>query len=101
MDSNILIAHSRSRFDHAVSKRILKEKYQNKLIFTYNEGLWEAGPMLVSTLLSCSKSESVILDLYGNPTKITTSELLNKAQEHWQMCMELWLEEYTKLINQR
>ena len=50
MDTNELVAHSRARFDHATAKRVLKEKYQAKLTFAYNGGLWRAGPELINTL---------------------------------------------------
>jgi hypothetical protein len=55
MDTDELITHSRARFDHAVAKRVLKEKYQGKLTFAYRGGMWTAGPELQSTIFTCGK----------------------------------------------
>jgi hypothetical protein len=40
MDTDQLISHARGRFDHAVAKRVLKEKYQAKMIFAHAGGMW-------------------------------------------------------------
>ena len=101
MDTEQLISHARSRFDHAVAKRILKEKYQAKLTFAHAGGMWSAGPELLNTLMCCPGTESVILDLYSNPVKIVTTELFNLAQQRWQECMNAWLIEYEALTNKR
>ena len=101
MDTDKLIAHGRSRFEHEAAKRTLKEKYQGKLTFAYNGGMFSAGPELISTLLACPGTEAVILDLYSNPIKVVTQELCAKAQTQWQECMMLWLEEYEKLNKNR
>lgn len=101
MDTEQLIAHARGRFDHAVAKRVLKEKYQAKLTFAHAGGMWSAGPELLNTLMCCPGTESVILDLYGNPVKVVTTELFNLAQQRWQECMNAWLIEYETLTNKR
>jgi hypothetical protein len=65
MDTNTLVAHSRARFDHAVAKRLLKEKYEAKMLFAYAGGMWRAGPELLTLLAVCPDRDSaVILDLY-------------------------------------
>jgi hypothetical protein len=101
MDTNQLIKHSRARFDHAAAKRTLKEKYQGKLTFAYNGGLWLAGPDLITTLMACLNSTAIILDLYDNPVEVEVNKLLNQAQEHWQSQMALWLTEYNELNRKR
>lgn len=101
MDTNNLIAHARARFDHEAARRILKEKYQAKLTFAYNGGMFQAGPELQSTVLTCPDTEAVILDLYENPVKINTRELLALSQARWQEQMNAWLVEFEELSNKR
>ena len=101
MDTDQLISHARRRFDHVASKRVLQEKYQAKMLFAYNGGMWTAGPELLNTLMCCPGTESVILDLYDNPIKIVTTELFNLAQQRWQEQMTAWLIEYTESSKKR
>ena len=35
MDTNALVAHARARFDHAAARRVLKEKYEARMVFAY------------------------------------------------------------------
>lgn len=101
MDKDEIISHSRARFDHEVARRTLKEKYQAKLIFTSQEGMWRAGPELMTMLLCCPDEESVLLDLYETPVKIKTFELLELTKQHWQEQMNAWYIEYQELNKNR
>ena len=102
MDTEKLIAHSRSRFDHETAKRALKEKYQAKMIFAYAGGLWKAGPELLCVLGSIPVEDSaIILDLYENPIKVNPSELKYLVFERWQEQMNAWLAEYQQTQTQR
>ena len=101
MDTNALVAHARARFDHVAAKRILREKYEAKMIFGYRGGLWRAGPALQTTLMTCPGAEAVILDLYENPVKIDTKELFAQSQQRWQEQMNAWLVEHSDLSNKR
>lgn len=94
MDTDALVAHARARFDHAVAKRILKEKYEAKMLFAYAGGMWRAGPELQTMLMTCPGSEAVILDLYENPVRVDTKELFAQSQQRWQEQMTAWLEEH-------
>ena len=100
MDTDQLIAHSRARFEHAASRRTLREKYQAKLIFAHAGGMWSAGPELLTVLKLCS-GESVILDLYQNPVKVNAEALYELVAERWQEQMNAWLAEYTELNKNR
>jgi hypothetical protein len=101
MDTDQLISHARSRFDHAVAKRVLKEKYQAKMTFAHAGGMWSAGPELLNTLMCAPGTESVLLDLYGNPVKVVTTELFNLTQQRWQEQMTAWLIEHEELTKKR
>ena len=101
MNTESLVAHARARFDHEAAKRVLKEKYQAKLVFAHAGGMWRAGPELQTTLLTCPDAEAVILDLYENPIKVNTKELFAMSQQRWQEQMNAWLVEYNELSNKR
>ena len=101
MDTQELISHGRARFDHAAAKRLLKEKYQAKMLFVYAGGMWQAGPELLTTLLACPGTEAVLLDTYGIPIKVQTKELYHLAQQRWQEQMTAWLLEHEQLSKNR
>ena len=101
MDTNELIKHSRSRFDHAAARRVLKEKYQAKMLFAYCGGMWRAGPELLNTLNVCPDPTAVLLDLYENPVQVNTQELRALAQQRWQEQMNAWLAEHDQISQQR
>ena len=101
MDTNELVAHSRARFDHTAARRVLKEKYQARMLFAHAGGMWRAGPELQTTLLTCPDPEAVILDLYENPVQVNTQELLTLSQQRWQEQMNAWLVEHQQLNQQR
>ena len=101
MNTNDLVAHSRARFDHAAAKRLLREKYEAKMLFAHNGGMWRAGPELQTTLLTCPGTDAVILDLYGNPVKIQTRELMTMSQQRWQEQMNAWHVEFEELQAKR
>jgi len=101
MDTDQLITHGRARFDHAAAKRLLKEKYQAKMVFAHAGGMWQAGPELQTTLLTCPEVEAVILDLYETPVRISTRELFALSQQRWQEQMTAWLIEHDTLSRNR
>jgi hypothetical protein len=101
MNPEDIVALSRSRFDHESARRVLKEKYQAKLVFAHAGGMWQAGPELQTTLLTCPEPEAVILDLYETPVKINVQDLMTKSQERWQEQMTAWLIEHQNLSRQR
>ena len=101
MDTEPLIAHARARFDHATARRILKEKYQARMLFAYRGGMWRAGPELQTTLMTCPDADAVILDLYENPVKVDTKELFAMSQQRWQEQMTAWLVEHDDMSKKR
>lgn len=104
MNTDQLISHSRARFDHAVARRVLKEKYQAKMTFAHAGGLWCAGPELINILaasLTHGQPGLVLLDLYETPVMVDYKELLTLAQQHWQEQMNAWLVEHDELNKKR
>lgn len=102
MNTDELITHARARFEHAAARRTLKEKYQAKLTFAYAGGMWVAGPALHSMIFTCGRIGEVVLpDLYENPIKINTIELMSLSQERFNEQMNAWLVEYEELNKNR
>jgi hypothetical protein len=92
MDTDALVAHARARFDHAAARRVLKEKYEARMVFAYAGGMWRAGPDLLTVL---------ILDLYETPVQITVTDLFARAHERWQEQMNAWKVEWDELNQKR
>jgi hypothetical protein len=101
MDTDSIYNHARARFEHAAARRLIREKYQAKMIFAHSGGMWRAGPELHSVLNSCPGSEAVILDLYETPVRVDVQELLHLSQQRWQEQMNAWLIEYEQNSRQR
>lgn len=101
MDIDQLMAHSRHRFDHATAKRLLQEKYQARLVFGYNGGMWRATPEMI-TFLSLYRDQDVIVpDLYETPVKFNARVMRDLMQARWQEQMNAWLIEWEQQQPQR
>jgi hypothetical protein len=97
-----LVKEIKNRFDHATQKRLLKEKYHSKMTFAYGGGMWRAGPELNCTIFTCGRIGEVVLeDLYQNPVKIDTKELMALSQERYNEQMNAWLVELEILSKNR
>ena len=101
MNTEQLIAHSRARFDHVAARRLLKEKYQARMLFAYAGGMWCAGPELLNILATVPPGNAVLLDLYETPVLVRPEELRGQAMQRWQEQMNAWLVEYEELNNNR
>lgn len=102
MDTEQLVSHGRARFEHAAARNLLREKYQAKLTFAYNGGMFQAGPELLTLLQAIPVEDSVvILDLYGNPVRINPDELQHLAFDRWQEQMTAWLVEFENTAQKR
>jgi hypothetical protein len=101
MDTNNLIAHARARFDHVAAKRVLKEKYQARMLFAHAGGMWRAGPELINILATVPPGDAVLLDLYETPVQVRPEELRGLAMQRWQEQMNAWLVEHDELSKRR
>jgi hypothetical protein len=101
MDTDALIAHARARFDHVAAKRVLKEKYQARMIFAHAGGMWRADPELINILATVPPGDAVLLDLYENPVQVRPKELRGLAMQRWQEQMNAWLVEHDQLSKNR
>ena len=97
-----IISNIRTRFDHAAAKKILKEKYQAKMLFAHAGGMWRAGPELNTMIFTCGRMGEIVLpDLYENPVRVDSVELMKLSQERWNEQMNAWLIEWTEVQKQR
>ena len=101
MNTDQLIAHGRARFEHAAAKKLLREKYEAKMLFAHAGGMWQAGPVLLNLLSVCEGPEAVILDLYNTPVRIDVHQITEIAKQRWQEQMNAWLVEHDVMTKQR
>lgn len=101
MNTNELVNQARSRFDHATARKVLKEKYEAKMLFAYNGGMFKSTPEMITFLSLYTGQEIVLLDLYDNPVKVNADYLKDEMQKRWYEQMNAWLVEYTELSKQR
>ena len=101
MNTEQLITTSRARFEHVAARRVLKEKYEAKMLFAYNGGMWSAGPELIITLATVPPGDAVLLDLYETPVQVQPEELRGLAMTRWQEQMNAWLVEHEELSKKR
>jgi hypothetical protein len=92
----------RTRFDHNQQRRVLREKYEAKMVFAYAGGMWRAGPELNNLIFTCGRMGEIVLpDLYNNPIKVDSQELIALSQERWNEQMNAWYVEYEELNKNR
>lgn len=89
------------RFDHEASRQALKEKYQAKLIFAHQGGMFRAGPELIVLLNSLTQEDPIIVDLYDSPVTVNKLELLEEAIQRWQEQLNAWQVELADLSRER
>jgi hypothetical protein len=101
MDTNQLIKDAKARFKHNSAKAYLKDKYQSKLLFASQGGLWEATPELIGFVASSSEECLIILDRYENPVQVDRLELLEKLETTYNVVMNMWFAEWQELQSKR
>jgi hypothetical protein len=99
IDAQQLSRNAQARFNHQASKRYLQEKYQNKLTFASQSGMWTASPELLA-FLKLFTNQVVIRDVYNNPVKVHAPTLFKEMLELYTNTMNEWHGEYTELLNQ-
>ena len=101
MNTDELVAHGRARFEHEAARRTLKEKYQAKLTFGWNGGMFKATPEMITFLSLYGDERIVILDLYETPVEVNAKELCELMKPRLQEQMNAWLIEHTELNKNR
>ena len=101
MDTNNLVKQARSRFDHAAANRVLKEKYEARMIFAHAGGMFRSTPETITFLSLYNNEDIVLVDLYDNPVKVNAADLKDEMQKRWHEQMNAWLAEWSDLQKQR
>jgi hypothetical protein len=101
MNTDELVLHSRARFDHHQARRVLKEKYQAKLNFAYQGGMFCASPEMITFLSLFPDQQIVVQDLYENPVQVDAMQLRELMTQRWQEQMNAWLIDYQQLNQNR
>jgi hypothetical protein len=101
MDTQTFITDAKARFNHNQAKQYLKDKYQSKLIFADQGGLWKATPELIVFLDSANSEELILLDSYENPIKVDRKKLFHKVRDTYNDVMEQWHNEWSVLEKKR
>jgi len=101
MDTNNLVKQARSRFDHAAAKRVLKEKYETRMLFAHAGGMFKSTPETITFLSLYNNEDIVLVDLYHNPVKVNAADLKDQMQKRWREQMNAWLVEWAELQKQR
>lgn len=100
MDTAALLSEIKARFNHNSAKDYLKDKYESKLVFADQGGLWKASSEMLS-FLRTSKPNTVLIDTYNNPVKVDTAILLEKAESLYDSVMTEWADEWKELERKR
>ena len=92
-----LVAEVRQATDFQINKRLLREKAQTDLHFPFNGGLFKVTPELLAFVATWPTDWLYLEDTYQNPIEIDKQVFLVKAQQHYQMVMNDWHDQYAKL----
>ena len=94
MDTKTIIADAKARFSHNSTKAYLKDKYDSKLIFAAQDGLWKADSQTISLLSALTGSTVVLIDTFGNPVLVNRVNLLDVLIERYESVMLEWYNEW-------
>lgn len=101
MDTDKLIEFSRARFEHESAKRVLREKYQAKMMFAHAGGMFRASPEMISFLNLYRDQDIVVKDLYDTPVQVNANTLCDVMKTRFQEQMNAWLLEHEEISRQR
>lgn len=91
----------RHRFDHEAAKQVLREKYEAKMLFAHQGGMFRAGADLIVLLNSFDTEDMVILDEFQTPVKVNRQILLKEAKQRYQEQLNAWMVELAEISRQR
>lgn len=101
METDQLISRSRARFEHNQARQLLKEKYQAKMIFGWDGGMFRASPEMITFLSLYGDERIVVQDLYETPVEVNARELCDHMRARFQEQMNAWLIEHRVMSENR
>jgi hypothetical protein len=94
---DLLVKQIRQATDFQKNKLILREKIQTDLHLAHAGGLFKITPELIAFVKTWPVDELYLEDTYNNPIKIDRQTFLVQAQQHYQLVMNRWHNEYEEL----
>lgn len=101
MDTKLLIAEAKARFNLNSAKAQLKEKYEGRLIIADQGGLWKADQPTITFLHAIETEHLTLLDTFGTPVTVNRIALLTKLRDTYFDVMKDWREEYFSIEGMR
>ena len=101
MDTKLLIAEAKARFNLNSAKAQLKEKYEGRFIVAEQGGLWKADTETICLLNSFTSENIVLIDTFETPIYVERNRLLSVLQDKYHSVMHDWLTEYADIANMR
>ena len=96
-DVELLVNQIRQATDFQKNKIILREKIQTDLHLAHCGGLFKITPELIAFVKTWPVDELYLEDTYNNPIKVDRQVFLVQAQQHYQLVMNRWHNEYEEL----
>lgn len=96
-DINDLVEEIKLATDFQINKKILREKIQTDLHMAHNGGLFKITPELIAFVKTWPVDEIYLEDTYQNPVMVDRQTFLVTAQQHYQLVMNRWHNEYEQL----
>lgn len=96
-DIEDIVTQVRRATDFQINKQILREKIQTDLHITHNGGMFKITPELLAFVKTWPVDELYLEDVYENPIQIDRQVFLVTAQQHYQIVMNTWHNEYEEL----
>lgn len=93
-DLNQVVEEIRLATDFQINKKILREKIQTDLHITHNGGMFKITPELLAFVQTWPVEELYMEDIYENPIQINKQVFLVTAQQHYQIVMNRWHQQY-------
>lgn len=93
-DINSIFDEVKLSTDFQINKKILKEKIQTDLHITHNGGMFKITPELLAFVQTWPNDELYLEDIYENPIQVDRQVFLVNAQQHYQIVMNCWHNEY-------
>ena len=94
---NDLINQVQQATEFQINKKNLREKIQTDLHMPFNGGLFKITPELFAFVKTWHDDELYIEDSYQNPIRVNRQEFVVAAQQHYQLAMNRWHNEYEQL----
>jgi len=93
---------AKAAWDRSLHKTNLKQKFQDTLIFSHDNGMWNADRETIAFLSAFRNSNHLIVeDIYGVPRSVDPSKLLAECVERYQYAANRWSNDYQAFAQTR